>query len=85
MHAPSAKKPKPFCSHCSKTVSRSTWYRHYSDRSAGAWEREKSDSDFSFSSSEESDSNSLAQSDHGCINDAEFDPYSSDMVRLCHV
>lgn len=73
---PSAKKRKScklFCSHCSKMVSRSTWYRHYSefcDQTTGVWEREPGDTgstDFVFSSSDdESDSNMpwLVQGDH---------------------
>ena len=61
MAAPPPKKSKIYCNHCEKNVSRSTWYRHYSqfyDSLTGQWrsenERQYADSDFKFSSSDES-------------------------------
>lgn len=47
---------KLICPHCCKRVSKSTWYRHYSEFcSTGVWMEEVSnETDFTFGSSDES-------------------------------
>lgn len=74
---------KLFCSHCSRRVSKSTWYRHYSDfynPGSGRWERElEQESDFRFNSSDESDSGMPAQ------NDGVFSGYLETVCRSCMI
>ena len=92
-HAQPAKRRKfstSYCPHCKRSVSKSTWYRHYAEFynvASGLWEDSKpGGSDFNFSSSGSSgDEDTCVPMDQFPFADEEEDDYSDDEDTAANV